>query len=348
VRNTLLGAPVGDIDIATDARPEAVMEVAQEAGLRPVPTGIEHGTVTVISGGVPHEVTSFRADIETDGRHARVVFGQDIRADARRRDFTMNALYAEPDGTLCDPLGGVEDLRARRVRFIEDPARRIREDYLRILRFFRFHAWYGDSEAGLDPEALAACAEACEGLATLSRERIGAEMLKLLAAPDPAPALAAMQAVGILQAVIPGADAAAMAVLVHLESETNTAPNAIRRLALLGGEEVAERLRLSRTDARRRETLRAAAADPMPAAERGYRLGRIDGGDSLLIRAAWLGMAPEAAEWQELERGAEARFPVTPADLMPGLSGPALGQRLREIEARWIASGFRLGREDLL
>jgi poly(A) polymerase len=173
-------------------------------------------------------------------------------------------------------------------------------------------------------------------------------MLKLLAAPDPAPALAAMQAVGILQAVIPGADAAAMAVLVHLESETNTAPNAIRRLALLGGEEVAERLRLSRTDARRRETLRAAAADPMPAAERGYRLGRIDGGDSLLIRAAWLGMAPEAAEWQELERGAEARFPVTPADLMPGLSGPALGQRLREIEARWIASGFRLGREDLL
>lgn len=348
VRNTLLGAPVGDIDIATDARPEAVMKVAQEAGLRPVPTGIEHGTVTVVSDGLPHEVTSFRADIETDGRHARVVFGQDIRADARRRDFTMNALYAEPDGTLCDPLGGLEDLRARRVRFIEDPARRIREDYLRILRFFRFHAWYGDPCAGIDPEALAACAEAREGLATLSHERIGAEVRKLLAAPDPAPALAAMQAAGILQAVIPGADAKAMGLLIHLESETNMAPDAIRRLALLGGEEVAERLRLSRTDARRLDTLRRAAADPMSAAERGYRFGRTDGGESLLIRAALLGSAPEAAEWQELERGAGAQFPVKPADLMPGLSGQALGQRLRNLEARWIASGFRLGREDLL
>ncbi|MBE0453746.1 CCA tRNA nucleotidyltransferase [Roseovarius autotrophicus] len=348
VRNALLGAAVADIDIATDAHPDRVMDLAVRAGLKPVPTGIDHGTVTVVSGGLPHEITSFRADIETFGRHAQVVFGQDIVADARRRDFTMNALYARPDGSVVDPLGGIADLRARRVRFIEDPARRIREDYLRILRFFRFHAWYGDPRSGLDPEALAACVAAQDGLAGLSRERVGAEMRKLLAAPDPAPALAAMQGAGILQAVLPGADARAMAPLVHLESETDTAPDAIRRLALLGGEAVAERLRLSRAEDRRLDMLRKALVEDRPAAELGYRHGIGDGGDILLVRAALVGEAPTPETWQELQRGAAAVFPVKPADLMPGLAGPALGARLRALEARWIASGFMLGREDLL
>ncbi|MAU53409.1 MAG: CCA tRNA nucleotidyltransferase [Roseovarius sp.] len=348
VRNALLGAAVGDVDIATDAHPETVIALARDAGLKPVPTGIEHGTVTVVSGGVPHEVTSFRADTETDGRHARVVFGADIAADARRRDFTMNALYARPDGTLVDPLGGLADLRARRVRFIEDPARRIREDYLRILRFFRFHAWYGDPEAGLDPAGYAACAEAQEGLGALSRERIGAEMRKLLSAPDPSPALAAMQAAGILHRVLPGAEAGAMAFLVHLESETNTPADALRRLALLGGEAAEDRLRLSRAEARRLALLRAGLAGSMPAAELGYRFGARDGGDILLLRAALGGSPPDPAAWQDLARGAAAVFPVRPADLMPALSGPALGARLRALEARWIASGFTLRREDLL
>jgi len=204
VRNALLGVPVGDIDIATDAAPETVMALAEKAGLKPVPTGMDHGTITVVSSGVPHEVTTFRADTETDGRRAKVVFGQSIEADARRRDFTMNALYAAPDGAVIDPLGGLPDLCARRVRFVGEAGERIREDYLRILRFFRFHACYGDPEGGLDAEGLAACAAARDGLVTLSHERIGAEMRKLLAARDPAPSVAAMQAAGVLAVIRAG------------------------------------------------------------------------------------------------------------------------------------------------
>lgn len=348
VRNALLGMPVGDVDIATDARPDVVMELATAAGLKPVPTGIEHGTITVVSSHVGHEVTTFREDVQTFGRHAVVAFGTDIGTDARRRDFTMNALYARPDGTVVDPLGGLEDLCARRVRFIEDADQRIREDYLRILRFFRFHAWYGDPEGGLDAEGLAASAGNVDGLARLSRERVGAEMRKLLAAPDPAPSVAAMQAAGVLHGVLPGSDARGLTLLVHLESETNTAPDAILRLAALGGDAVAERLRLSRAEARRLDLLRAVAAETMQAAELGYRHGAEDGRAVLLLRAALLEMPWRACDTEDLAQGAEARFPVTAADLMPTYSGPALGARLQELEQAWIASGFTLTRDDLL
>ena len=348
VRNALLGVPAGDIDIATDALPQEVVQVAADAGLKPVPTGIDHGTVTVVSDGKPHEVTTFREDVDTFGRHAQVAFGTDLHADARRRDFTMNALYARPDGTVIDPLGGIDDLIARRVRFIGDGATRIKEDYLRILRFFRFHAWYGDAGAGLDPDALAACAAHLDGLAGLSRERVGAEMRKLLAAPDPAPAVAAMQMTGVLSAILPGSDARPLAPLVHLESDTNTAPNVLRRLAALGGEDIPDRLRLSRAETRRLKLLRDGASAAMPPAEIGYRYGATDGIDMLLLRAALLEAPLDPNALDDLERGANAAFPVKPSDLMPHYTGPALGQRLQELEDRWIASGLKLGREDLL
>jgi poly(A) polymerase len=324
------------------------MQLATDAGLKPVPTGIDHGTVTVVSEGKPHEVTTFREDVDTFGRHAQVAFGTDLHADARRRDFTMNALYARPDGTVIDPLGGIDDLIARRVRFIGDGATRIKEDYLRILRFFRFHACYGDAGAGLDPDALAACAAHLDGLAGLSRERVGAEMRKLLAAPDPAPAVAAMQRAGVLSAILPGADARPLAPLIHLESETNTAPSALRRLAALGGEDTPGRLRLSRTEARRLTLLRDGASSAMPPAEIGYRYGATDGMDMLLLRAALLDTPLDPIASDILERGANAKFPVKPADLMPDYTGPALGQKLQELEDRWIASGFTLSREELL
>ncbi|HKL56433.1 MAG TPA: CCA tRNA nucleotidyltransferase [Roseovarius sp.] len=348
VRNALLGVPAGDIDIATDALPQEVVQVAADAGLKPVPTGIDHGTVTVVSDGKPHEVTTFREDVDTFGRHAQVAFGTDLHADARRRDFTMNALYTRPDGTVIDPLGGIDDLIARRVRFIGDGATRIKEDYLRILRFFRFHAWYGDAGAGLDPDALAACAAHLDGLAGLSRERVGAEMRKLLAAPDPAPAVAAMQMTGVLSAILPGSDARPLAPLVHLESDTNTAPNVLRRLAALGGEDIPDRLRLSRAETRRLKLLRDGASAAMPPAEIGYRYGATDGIDMLLLRAALLEAPLDPNALDDLERGANAAFPVKPSDLMPHYTGPALGQRLQELEDRWIASGLKLGREDLL
>ncbi len=211
VRNALLGVPVADIDIATDASPETVSTIAEAAGFKPVPTGIDHGTVTIVAEGRPHEVTTFRRDVETDGRRAVVAFSDRIEEDAERRDFTMNALYADRQGEVIDPLDGLPDLLARRIRFVGDAETRIREDYLRILRFFRFHAAYGDPEGGLDPEGLAACAALSAGLGTISRERITAELKKLLSARDPAPTVAAMAQSGVLLHVLPGADPRALA-----------------------------------------------------------------------------------------------------------------------------------------
>jgi poly(A) polymerase len=349
VRNALLGLPPGDIDIATDAVPERVMELAEAAGFRPVPTGVEHGTVTVV---VAHhegiEVTTFRRDVETDGRRAVVAFSSHVEDDAARRDFTMNALYATGEGELIDPLGGLPDLRARRVRFVGDPDERIREDYLRILRFFRFHAHYGDPEAGLDAEGLAACAANLAGIETLSKERIGAEMKKLLAARDPAPSVAAMAQVGALARALPGADHRPLAPIVHLSHEAGLAPETIRRLAALGGEHPAEALKLSRAEAKRLAALREGAASGAGAAELGYRLGAEAGLSAILLRAALTGSAPPPDASAETERGAAAVFPVKPADLMPALEGPALGARLKELKARWIASGFALGKDELL
>jgi len=347
VRNAALGQPVSDIDIATDALPERVSALAKAAGLKVVPTGIDHGTVTVVAGHQPHEVTTFRRDVETHGRHATVAFSTDILEDAARRDFTMNALYAQADGTVLDPLGtGLADLAARRLRFVGDPAARIEEDYLRILRFFRFTAWYGDPALGIDAEGLAACAAQSAGIETLSRERIGHEMRKLLAAPDPAPALAAMQASGVLMQVLPGAEVRFLAPLVHLEGALP--PDPLRRLASLGGEDVADRLRLSKAEARRLVRLREAMADPASEAALGYRYGAEAARDTVLIRAATLGQDIPAFCWNRVEFGAAQRFPIAAADLMPGLQGAALGARLKALEDRWIASGFSLTREALL
>lgn len=346
VRNALMQMPVADVDIATDATPDIVSELAVSASLKPVPTGLAHGTVTVVANGIPHEVTTFRRDVETFGRHATVAFSTDMAEDAARRDFTMNALYATPQGEVIDPLGGLPDLLARRLRFVGDPSARIAEDYLRILRFFRFHAWYGNPQADLDAEALAACASLAEGLTTLSRERIGSEMRKLLAAPDPAPSVAAMEQAGILARVLPGASAGALPILVHLEN--GQPPAWLRRLVTLGGEDVPRRLRLSRWDASRLEILRAAIGGGQLPAALGYRLGAGAATDAILARAAMLASALPVDWTNDIARGASARFPVASADLMPELSGPALGQRLAELEHRWIASDFTLTRDALL
>ncbi len=348
VRNALLGLPVNDIDIATDALPDQVMRLADAAGLKAIPTGADHGTITVVSGHVPHEITTFREDVETHGRHATVAYCGDMKSDARRRDFTMNALYASADGTVLDPLGGLDDLRARRIRFIEDAGQRIREDYLRILRFFRFHAWYGDAAGGLDADGLAAVAAHVDGLHSLSRERVGAEMLKLLGAADPAPAVAAMRSTGVLAVVLNGADDRALGLLVHLEGLENVAASPLRRLAALGGEDVAARLRLSKQQAKQLDLLRSEIGQTTGAAELAYRHGVETGMDIMLLRAAVF-EAPLAQNLSaELDKGAAAVFPVEARDLMPDHEGPALGARLKKLESRWIASGFTLSKRDLL
>lgn len=348
VRNALLGAPVADIDIATDAIPERVIEIAGQNGIRAVPTGIEHGTVTLVQGGIAHEVTTFRRDIETDGRRATVVYSTRVEDDAARRDFTMNALYATPEGLVIDPLGGLPDLRAGRVRFIGSARDRIREDYLRSLRFFRFHAWYGDPTGGTDPVALAAIADNLDGLDGLSRERVGAEIAKLMAAVDPAPAVAAMRACGVLNRVLPGADDRALAPLVQLEETAGRAADSLRRLATLGQVDAWESLRLSRARAETLGRIRSAALGSAGPAELAYRLGADVAGDAILVRCA-LGDQPLPADLgARLELGAAARFPVSGRDLMPRVTGPELGAELARIEARWIASDFRLTRAELL
>lgn len=342
VRNALLGEPVSDIDIATSAPPDATLRLAQAAGLRAVPTGIEHGTITVVAGGAGYEITSFRRDVETDGRRASVAFSDDITEDARRRDFTMNALYADASGQVLDPVGGLPDLAARRLRFVGNPRERIAEDYLRILRFYRFLAWYG---RGADLQALAACAALRDGLARISRERIGHEMRKLLAAPDPAQAVALMAEAGVLSVVLPGADPGDLPDLIEVERDfgTGALPAWPRRLALLGARDPAEALRLSRDEARDQRQIGQALALPGPVAA--YRFGRITAAQSVLIRAA-RGHAPPFGWCHALARGAEARMPLAAQDL-PELAGPALGQALKRAEAAFVGSDFRLTAPEL-
>ena len=347
VRNALMDVPVSDVDMATDARPETVQRLAEAAGLKAVPTGIDHGTLTIVSGGTGYEVTTFRADTETDGRRAVVQFSTDMAEDAARRDFTMNALYAEADGTLRDPLDGLSDLKARRVRFIGDATARITEDYLRILRFFRFAAWYGDPELGFDADALAAIADTLDGLTGLSRERVGAEMMKLLAARDPAPSVGSMQQTGVLNAILPGSDGRALAPLVHLEQTMETPPSALRRLAALGVFDGTS-LRLSKKDLRQLGLYQSLISSSAAPAELGYRNGFTLARDALLLRAVLLEspLLPDALT--AAEQGARETFPVKSRDLMPEYEGVALGDKLRALEDQWIASGFALGKSDLL
>ena len=330
VRDDLLGVPVRDVDIATDARPERVMALAEAAGVKAVPTGVDHGTVTLVADGHPYEVTTFRRDVATDGRRAVVAFSHDVAEDAARRDFTMNALYAEADGRVVDPLGGLPDLRAQRLRFIGDPGARIREDFLRILRFFRFTAWHGRS--AFDAEGLAACAALSAGVDGLSRERVGHEMRRLLAAADPAPAAAAMDGTGVLARILPGAEPDVLSRLVALEAGRD--PDWLRRLAALGGD--ASGLRLSRAEARDLEALRGATGPPFAL---GHALGAERGADAALVRAARTGEAPDL---DAVAAGAAAAFPLAARDLMPDLSGPALGEGLARARAAWAESGGRL------
>jgi len=346
VRNALMAVPVADIDIATPLVPDEVMARLGAAGIRFVPTGLKHGTVTAVVDGEGIEVTTFRTDIETDGRRAIVHFTTDMAEDAARRDFTMNALYASADGTVIDPLGGLPDLEARRVRFIGDPHDRIREDYLRILRFFRFHALYRSD--GIDADGLAACAELADGLDGLARERVGWEFRKLLGAPDPAPSVAAMAAAGILAHCLPGADPIALAPLVHLEADAGIAPDWMTRLAAMGGTGIRDRLRLSRAEEITLDRVRDALAEPRPDAA-AYRFGAEAAHRASLIRGAVTG-GLDTNDAACIAMGAAAVFPLKARDLMAlGLGpGPALGAILAEAETRWIDSGFSLDKVALL
>ena len=360
VRNALLGTPVRDVDIATPATPEEVLRLASFAGLKVVPTGLDHGTVTVVSGGIAYEVTTLRRDVETFGRKARIAFTADWAEDARRRDFTINALYCAPDGTVHDPLGGYPDIVARRVRFIGDARERIREDYLRVLRFFRFYAEYGHGEP--HPVSLAACIAERGGLALLSAERIRAELMKLLAAPGALAAARAMTEAGITTLIVAETpDIALLHRLIDVETALGREPDPVLRLAALAvrergdAERLKERLRLSTAEA---DELAAVAGhtpadlvfDPTSsekaARARLYELGPDAWTGRGLLAWAHSAAAPgDAARKHRLalpDRWAVPRLPVRGADVMArGIpAGPAVGRIMAHFQASWIEADF--------
>jgi poly(A) polymerase len=358
VRDAFLKRPIGDIDIATTLSPDRVTTALKAAGLRAAPTGIEHGTITAIADGAPYEITTLRRDVETDGRRAMVAFTTDWAEDAARRDFRLNALYLDPDGTLHDPTGGgIEDARAGRIVFVGDPETRIREDYLRILRFFRFNAWFGREEA--DAAGLAACAALKDGVKTLSGERVSKELLKLLAAEDPRAAVRLMAASGVLSALLPEAGGLArFDTLVEIETEQLFEGDPDLRLAALLPNDrgtvaaVARRLRLSNA---LRDRFMAACSDdlrlmswmsPREMRRAIYRLGAPAFKDQ--VKLAWAGSARTVTytQWRMLYTYADAwtppPFPLDGAEIMAAgvPEGPLIGQVRREVEDWWIDLDF--------
>ncbi len=356
VRDALVGRRAADVDLATPSDPATVTRAIESAGLKAIPTGVAHGTVTALVDGRPFEITTLRRDVETDGRHAVVAFTADWRADAARRDFTMNALYADRDGVVTDYFGGAEDARAGIVRFIGDPDRRIAEDALRILRFFRFHAWYG--RGALDPDGLAAATRAAAAIDRLSAERVRDELFKLLRAPDPTPVWRTMVATGVADRVArPAADCDALARAIGLEAALGLPADPLRRLAALIGPidpplagALKARLKLSNHDA---DYLRGLAGmDARVALAERDRLGQaFYGADpAFVLDAALLAQASRAqpaiglltrlrdaiAGWRP------PKFPLSGADLQAaGLPpGPELGRLLSELESWWIAADF--------
>ncbi len=365
VRNALLGEAVTEVDIAARFPPDEVIRRLEAAGLRAIGTGIEHGTVTAIVDGTPYEVTSLRRDVETFGRRAVVAYTTNWAEDAARRDFTINALYAGEDGTLFDYFGGLNDIPARRVRFIGDARQRIKEDYLRILRFFRFHAQYGRGEP--DADGLSACAEEKAGLKLLSGERVQKELLVLLKVRDPLPVLRVMQDSGILAEIFSrDLNLPRLQQLISIEQPSGTARDAVLRFAALlpdsagAAREIAEKLRLSNNT---RDRLAAAAekderiAVPVAGAclrELMYRMGKDRTRDQLLLRWADAGAPASDAQWQTmmtvLRDWQVPVFPLDGNDVMAlGVpEGREIGVHLRDIEQWWIAQDFAPTRSELL
>jgi poly(A) polymerase len=358
VRNALLNIPIGDIDIATTALPEEVVRRAKAAGIKSVPTGIEHGTVTLVVDSQPFEVTTLREDIETFGRKAKVAFGRDWVRDAQRRDFTINGLSVGVDGAVHDHVGGLDDIAAKRVRFIGDPEQRIAEDYLRILRFFRIHAAFGAGQP--DRDGVLACIRGHEGLATLSAERVRMEMLKLLVAEGAVEAVVAMEDGGLLLAIFGGvAYRGPFAAMIAAERMLGLAANPIRRLGALGvattedAKRLAIRLRLTNSETKALDSMghrwwRLAGMDEATAKRRLYRLGEARYRDRLMLAWARAGRDSDPVPWRELallpERWSAPKFPLKAADFIArGIAqGPALGHVLTLAEDAWLAADFPL------
>tara|TARA_Y100000739_G_C20607740_1_gene466666 strand:+ start:1560 stop:2720 length:1161 start_codon:yes stop_codon:yes gene_type:complete len=348
VRDFLLNLPIKDIDISTTALPNEIISIARENNIKAIKTGIEHGTITLVYKTIQYQITTFRTDIKTDGRKAVVNFSKDIIADASRRDLTINALYADIEGNIIDPLNIIADLNSRKIKFINNPQERIVEDNLRILRFFRFYAWFGKTNNSLDNASLRACVRFKEKLLNLSGERIGTEMKKLLTAPKPIKSLEIMLAEGILEIIMPKADVHLLKSLIKFEREADVSIHWTTRASVMTDSKLKTKWKLSNSDHKLLSTLQKFKYYNISISKIAYLYGQ-----ELAIKYAVIKSVISNESLPKnldtlVNLGVSAVFPITSQDLIPDYQGKDLGKKLHSLKNIWIDSKFTLNKEDLL
>ena len=348
VRDSILGNPVTDIDMSTTALPDQITQIAKANSLRAIPTGIKYGTITIISNCKPYQITTFRKDATTDGRHAEVLYSNDMITDATRRDFTINALYADADGNVIDPLKGINDLYSRIIKFIFNPKKRIIEDNLRILRFFRFHAWYGDPDKSLDPASLNACTYYKSKVATLSNERMGAEMKKIMSAPNPISSLEAMAMAVVLELVMPKASTSQLSSLLKLENKIQRGIHWTTRAAIMTSTDLKNIWKISKVDYKKLWNLQKLKVGKDKVSKISYLYGEEFSWQYAILKYVSLNKDIPKNICTEIKRGTNALFPIKSCELINDFKGPELGKRIKDLQHAWVNSDFSLTREELL
>lgn len=348
VRNTILKMPVTDIDLATDAQPEEIIKIAKENNIRFVPTGLAHGTITLIIDNKNYQITTFRTDFDHDGRYAKVEFTESLLLDASRRDLTINALYCNHVGEVIDPLNGLDDIKKQKIKFIGNPNERIKEDNLRILRFFRFQAIYGNKNLEIDSIALEACHNHKSKLAALSKERITSELRKILSAPNPLEVIIKMNETGVLNELFQNVSIDSLEAYLKTEEKFKININWLGRLLSLQVTQEEESLKLTRCEFKFLKQTKSAIENQIHVLEFSYYNGVENGKIYSILQNFRHNIILSKNLLNQINSLATKKFPITAKDLMPEISGKKLGEALRSLEDRWIKSNFTLSKKDLL
>ena len=348
VRNTILKMPVTDIDLATDAQPEEIIKIAKENNIRFVPTGLAHGTITLIIDNKNYQITTFRTDFDHDGRYAKVEFTESLLLDASRRDLTINALYCNHVGEVIDPLNGLDDIKKQKIKFIGNPNERIKEDNLRILRFFRFQAIYGNKNLEIDSIALEACHNHKSKLAALSKERITSELRKILSAPNPLEVIIKMNETGVLNELFQKVSIDSLEAYLKTEKKFKININWLGRLLSLQVTQEEESLKLTRCEFKFLKQTKSAIENQIHVLEFSYYNGVENGKIYSILQNFRHNIILSKNLLNQINSLATKKFPITAKDLMPEISGKKLGEALRSLEDRWIKSNFTLSKKELL
>ena len=348
VRNTILKMPVTDIDLATDAQPEEIIKIAKENNIRFVPTGLAHGTITLIIDNKNYQITTFRTDFDHDGRYAKVEFTESLLLDASRRDLTINALYCNHVGEVIDPLNGLDDIKKQKIKFIGNPNERIKEDNLRILRFFRFQAIYGNKNLEIDSIALEACHNHKSKLAALSKERITSELRKILSAPNPLEVIIKMNETGVLNELFQNVSIDSLEAYLKTEEKFKININWLGRLLSLQVTQEEESLKLTRCEFKFLKQTKSAIENQIHVLEFSYYNGVENGKIYSILQNFRHNNILNKNLLNQINSLATKKFPITAKDLMPEIRGKKLGEALRSLEDRWIKSNFTLSKKDLL